>query len=71
MTRRFMRDNRERILKECSFEKNNLETRIFDLLCEGYLEKEIAEEVFLSERTVTRRIASIRAKIEAASKNWR
>lgn len=71
MTRRFMQDNRDRILRDCAFCESDLERKVFDLLCRGYSEEEIAGEVYLSKRTVVRRVASIRAKIEAAAKSWR
>lgn len=64
MTRRFMQVNREQILQDCTFK--NQERQIFDLLCKGYCDADISEKVYLSERSVTRRVKGIRDKIEMA-----
>lgn len=66
MTRRFMQENREQILRDCTFKDQ--ERQIFDLLCKGYCDADISDKVYLSERTVTRRVKDIRDKIETAVK---
>lgn len=66
MTREFMRRNREEILNKCEFDGERM--KIFDLLCDGYTVDEIADCVYLSTRTVSRRVSDICHKIDSVLK---
>ena len=64
MTREFMCSNKSKILELCNFD-SELES-IFMLLCEGDTIEEISSSVYISPRTVNRRISKIREEIESA-----
>lgn len=58
----------EKILENANFTEE--EGRIFKLLSRNFTQKEIATRLCVSQRTLERRIRSIKNKIERVCRDW-
>lgn len=58
----------EKILENANFTEE--EGRIFKLLSRNFAQKEIAARLCVSQRTLERRIRSIKNKIERVCRDW-